>query len=235
MTPATFARTYGTLADEAARATSLSRWTVLAQWAVETGWGSSPLDLHDDNLAGIRWYGRAGTTQVGGIPGKIGTGFAHYRSLSDFVVDYAHTMNLPAYAKVRAAVGVDAELRALGASPWDAGHYRVGGVVGGSVLAAWHRLPVPAASWFVHVAHGATIDHYATGDRQAPAGAHCVDGHVRVVWTRAGTRFLCRAPVTRPRCGDMRTTVETVQVSAGPFAGRHVQVTPRLGVTVTKG
>ena len=237
MTPAAFVKTYGTLADEASKGTSVSRWTILAQWAVETGWGTSALCVIDRNLAGIRWYGRAGTTQVGGTPGKIGTGFARYATLGAFVEDYIHTLNLPAYAAVRSAVGVDAECRALGASPWDAGHYLSGGVVGGSLLAAWHALPVPAPLpvYHLHLAPGAIVDSWQTGNRVDSRGHHCVTDHERRVWGSPASGAPCKAPMGRPLCADMSTAIVTVQVTAGVFAGRHVQIEPRHGVTYTRG
>jgi len=236
MTPTAFVRTYGTLADEAAKLTSVSRWTILAQWAVETGWGTSALCIHDRNLAGIRWYGRAGTFQIGGTPGKVGTGFAGYSTLGAFVADYAHTLNLPAYAKVRAAVGVDAECRALGASPWDAGHYLSGGVVGGSLLAAWHALPVsaPAATYRLHLAPRAIVDHWTTGNVHDSRGHYCVTGHERRVWGSASSSAPCKRPIGRPLCSSMGTAIVTVEVTAGVFAGRHVQISPAHGVTFTK-
>ena len=143
MTPETFAATYGPLARRVAAATTLTPRVILGQWAVETGWGESGLAVGCHNLAGIRWYGQAGTHQIGGTRGQHGTGFACYPTLSAFAADYTRIMGLPYYAKVRAAVGVHAQALALGQSPWDAGHYTANGTRGGSLLAAIGRLPVP--------------------------------------------------------------------------------------------
>lgn len=229
MTPAAFAATYGPLADEAARQLGhLSRWTILAQWAVETGWGTSSLCVHDHNLAGIRWYGHVGSFQVGGIRGEQGTGFAGYGTLGAFIADYVRTMNLPAYSAVRAAVGAEAGCRALGLSPWDAGHYRSGGVVGGSLLAAWHMFPA-VSSWTLHIAHGALVDHYAT-----PAGRVCITNHQRQQWGGEDSSAPCRAPVRRHLCTVATTILQTVYVTAGTFAGRYVVVSPAHGVTLTR-
>lgn len=151
MTPGQFVATYAQLARQiAAHFPGLSSRVILAQWAVETGWGSSALAVYHHNLAGIRWYGRAvQTEQLGGTTGKPGTGFAGYASLTGFAADYLYVIGLPYYAAVRSAVGDVAQARALGASPWDAGHYTSGGEVGGSLLSALRQItqapaPVPA-------------------------------------------------------------------------------------------
>ena len=143
MTPADFARTYGALAaGVAARHPHLFPRLILAQWGVETGWGTSALAVNWHNLAGIRWYGRAvQARQIGGIAGKAGTGFAGYNSLADFAADYGYVIGLPYYAGVREQTDVYAQARALGASPYDAGHYTANGVQGGSIIAAINLIP----------------------------------------------------------------------------------------------
>lgn len=138
-----FLHRYGGEADTAARHTGVNRWTILAQWAVETGYGTSALAVNWHNLAGIRWYGQAGTVQIGGTKGKHGTGFAGYRTVDRFVTDYARVMALAPYDRVRHVQSVESQCRALGASPWDAGHYRRAGVIGGSLLDAWHVIKPP--------------------------------------------------------------------------------------------
>ncbi len=229
MTPATFERTYGALAAEAGKLTGVSAATILSQWAVETGWGTSALCQIDHNLAGIRWYGRTGTFQVGGIKGEQGTGFAGYRALSAFVADYAHTLNLPAYAAVRAAGSIEAEIRALGLSPWDAGHYLRDGVPGGSVLEAWHELPHPSATYRIHLDAHATVDSFA---KDARGGL--VD-HRRSSWGANASGAPCRSPVRLPVEGSpsgWRPLV--VLVTDGVYSGRFVVIAPTHGVHLVK-
>lgn len=182
MTPAAFVARYHALALDAAGRTGVSAGAILCQWAVESGWGSSPLAVTWHNLAGVRWYGRpAQARQVGGVPGKIGTGFGAYATLDTFAADYAHVLNLPYYAAVRAAIGVPDELRALGASPWDAGHYRAGGVRGGSLLVVWGTIGTILAGHggfgvgFL-TAHGVELYTYSGGAMHAHAHDQNVDG-----------------------------------------------------------
>ncbi len=104
--------------------------TILSQWALESGWGTSSLAVQCHNLGGIRFYGHTGTTDHGG--------FACYPNFAAFTADYVHTMMLPYYSKVRAAVGVLAECSALGKSPYDAGHY--GTPPGANLVAVYHLL-----------------------------------------------------------------------------------------------
>ena len=143
MTPADFARVYGALAARVAHDhPHLFPRLILAQWGIETGWGSSSLAVNHHNLAGIRWYGRAAQVEhLGGTPGKAGTGFAGYASFDTFAADYGYVIGLPYYNAVRAATDIYAQARALGASPWDAGHYLAGGVAGGSIIRAINLIP----------------------------------------------------------------------------------------------
>lgn len=229
MTPSLFERTYGAAADVAAKGTGVSRWTILAQWAVETGWGTSSLSQFDNNLAGIRWYGHAGTFQVGGLKGEQGTGFAGYHSIDAFIADYVATLNLPYYNGVRDAGSIEAEIRALGASPWDAGHYLSGGVVGGSVLAAWHLLPVAPVTYRFHIDAGATVDTWA----KTPAGL-LVD-HQRRVWGPTGSGAACKAPTNIPVAGSPTHWRPIVVLATdGVFAGRYVDIAPTHGVHLEK-
>ena len=133
LSPGSFVATYRSLAGAASRALGgLAIGAILAQWAVETGWGSSAL-AGRHNLAGIRYYGAT----TGGVPATNVGGFAGFRSLADFVTAYEHEMRLPYYRAVVGANNVDTACRALGASPWDAGHYTDGDQKGGSLLSAY--------------------------------------------------------------------------------------------------
>jgi hypothetical protein len=109
------------LAGEAERLTARADGRMLAasaitQWALETGWGTSALCRNGHNLAGIRGA----------------HGFATFASFQQFVVRYAQVLldtrdadGRALYAQVLQAAdqGVEAQLEALGRSPWDAGHY----------------------------------------------------------------------------------------------------------------
>ncbi len=182
MTPETFAATYGPLARRAAAATHVLPRVILAQWAVETAWGESGLAIGCHNLAGIRWYGQAGTRQIGGTPGKSGTGFACYPSLSAFGADYTRLMQLPYYARLRAAVGPHNQAIALGESPWDAGHYTSNGTRGGSILAALGRLPVPPAG--LPSPHPARVHVVAPGESLWAIAEQVYGTHNGRLWPR---------------------------------------------------
>jgi hypothetical protein len=97
-------------------------WTsvVLAQWADETAWGTSRAWLLSNNPAGISPHGT----------------IASYATEAVGFSEYIRTMNLSFYDGVRAAKlsGPLAQARALGASPWAAGHYAGAGETPGSSL-----------------------------------------------------------------------------------------------------
>lgn len=122
-----FEAAYGSVADDLASKTGLNRVLFLAQFALETGWGTSQLASHN-NLAGIKYTGFFGS--------DFG-GFASYDSLNQFESDYIRVLSLPFYDNVRASRGqsVNAQMVALGNSPWDAGHYNNGGGPGSSLEA----------------------------------------------------------------------------------------------------
>lgn len=182
MTPGAFAATYGALADQAASETGLSRWTILSQWAVETGWGTSNLAVRWHNLAGIRWYNHSGTVQVGGTRDTFGSGFAGYSTLTAFLADYVRALRLSYYRALLATAGqpVDVQLVALAASPWDAGHYAGGGLVGAwtqlrqlapasevDMLAVVTRQPFPAPiTWYTR--GGSSLSGYDPAHPGAP-------------------------------------------------------------------
>ena len=128
MTPADFAHTYRPEAIEVETATGIEADVLLAQWGVETGWGSAINNRN--NLGNIRCFG--------GWP--CAGGFAQFASLNDFVSAAVQTWHNGYYAAVLAAVGPAAQLRAIGASAWDAGHYNNGGGPGSSLLAACQEI-----------------------------------------------------------------------------------------------
>lgn len=184
MTPSRFAEHYHPAAAEAAHLTGVDANVILAQWAVETGWGSSALAINHHNLAGIRWYGHAGTVQVGGTRGKAGTGFSGYPSVAAFVLDYAHTLRLSYYDAVRHARTARAQLSALGQSPWDAGHYVLGGLVGGSLISAYSRLPIVTTTSprrYYSVRPGDTLSRIAAAHRISLARIEALNPQIRNV------------------------------------------------------
>lgn len=131
-------------ADRAAQATGLPARVILAQWALETGWGTSYLATHDNNLGGIKYVGVPEQDYSSG-------GFAGYRSLDRFVTDYIRVLNgdwggYPAVRAVARKAYPDAETRfravaqALGASAYDEGHYDDGRGPGSSLLAVLEEI-----------------------------------------------------------------------------------------------
>lgn len=114
----TFQSTYQPQADALASATGLNPLTFLAQFANETGWGTSQLANHN-NLAGITY-----TDLTAGFGQNFG-GFVAFGSLDTFVKCYLTVLSLDVYAGFRNTAGesVEAQLSALGASPWSSTHY----------------------------------------------------------------------------------------------------------------
>jgi hypothetical protein len=95
--------------------------TLACQFAVETGWGET-LAQNPYNLAGISSRGRV----------------LQFPSSAAFVHMYANTIRLPYYRAVLEASTVEAQLQALGESPWSAAHYAAPGEPAGStLLAVW--------------------------------------------------------------------------------------------------
>ena len=121
------------VAVEASRRTGVRWQLAVAQWALETGYGTSPLYLRHRNLAGIK---RSRLPELRRLPVAPGTSFRSYATLTEAVDDWCRVMLLPAYDAVRAASTLDAQAAALGASPWDAGHYtgRPSGTPGAALL-----------------------------------------------------------------------------------------------------
>lgn len=121
MTPAQFIASLGPWAKWCAKQPGVGLFpsVILAQWALETGWGSSEAWIHGHNPAGI---------SGGGHP-------LAYPGVQAGMDAYVETIRLSYYDAVREAraKGAEAQARALGASPWDAGHYG-GADAPGSVL-----------------------------------------------------------------------------------------------------
>ncbi len=133
MTPAEFADWAKPYADKASQATGLPVSVIIAQWGVETGWGTSKLFRQHNNLGGIQFRpaAKAGGTQAYSADGT----FAGYTSYDQFVSDYVRvwSQNAFGYPEARAAAKASysspveravATARAVGASGYDAGHYR---------------------------------------------------------------------------------------------------------------
>jgi len=105
MDPRAFAQLYQPYADVVSRGTGIDPGVLLAQWANETAWGSVVVG---NNLGNIRCSP---------------TTFCQYATLEDFSLACIATWQNGYYAAVLAAVGVEAQLAAVCASPWSGGHY----------------------------------------------------------------------------------------------------------------
>lgn len=106
---------------------------ILAQWGLEQGWKIP-------GYTGFNWGNVAalpGQPTVNGIavPGSPAA-FAYARTPEQGLSYYVRVAHLGYYKRVAAAAssGADASARALGASPWDAGHYTATGNPGSSLL-----------------------------------------------------------------------------------------------------
>ena len=118
-----FFHAYASLAEEAAKQAHLLPETVLVQWAIETDFGQSHA-AQKNNFAGISRNGH-----VLSFPDKTA-----------FVAAYAKTMGLAWYAAVREADTPEAQMSALGASPWASSHYaEPGGAPGSSLIAVYQQ------------------------------------------------------------------------------------------------
>ncbi len=102
-------------ASQASEALKIPTSVILSQWALESAYGTSGL-AGVYNLGGIK-YSTKGYGQ------KLPSGFASYASFADFTRDYIRVLKLPYYDDVRGKTDVVEAVRALAASPYDAGHY----------------------------------------------------------------------------------------------------------------
>jgi len=107
---------------------------ILAQWGLEHGWRIPGFTGYNwGNSGAIPGFPRVAGTNVPGSPAA----FAYAANPQDGVAIYVHCARLSYYtnvARAAAAYGPDAAARALGASPWDAGHYTATGNPGSSLL-----------------------------------------------------------------------------------------------------
>jgi hypothetical protein len=119
MSPAAFTAAYLPTASEVSRGTGIDPYVLLAQWACETGWG---VFVYGFNLGNIRCSR---------------TSFCRYLSLEEFANACIYTWHNGYYPDVLAATTPQAQLAAICASPWDAGHY------GGTLQPYYSQLEVP--------------------------------------------------------------------------------------------
>ena len=109
---------------------------ILAQWGVERGWQTpSLLDGYNvGNVGAIPGFPSVPGTGQAGSPGN----FALAQTAEQGVDEYVTVAQNGLYAGVAAAYGGGAlaQAQALGASPWDAGHYAVNGQAGAKLSAA---------------------------------------------------------------------------------------------------
>lgn len=111
-------------AKQASLALDIPVSVILGQWSLESGRGESVLSAKYNNYGGIKYTKNAdGNYQ----------GFSTYSSIQEFTNDYIRVMKLSYYNNVRVAVSVPDTVKALGNSPYDAGHYILNGVPGGKV------------------------------------------------------------------------------------------------------
>lgn len=115
-----FINTVMPLAQEASAKTGIDPRIIVAQAALESAWGKS---APGNNLFGIKSHGAPGgntlpTTEiVNGQPVQTTDSFRAYASPADSVSGYADFMlKNPRYAPMRNALGVDAQIAALGQS-----------------------------------------------------------------------------------------------------------------------
>ncbi len=125
----------------ARRASAATGWPtslILAQWGLEHGW-------HLPGYTGYN-FGNCGAVPgeatIGGlnVPGSPAA-FTYSKTPEDGLRVYIHVAHLSFYTGVAWAAqhgGVDAAARALGRSPWDAGHYTDHNDPGSSLLAILH-------------------------------------------------------------------------------------------------
>ena len=133
MTPQQFQAAFQPYADEVAKGTGLSAGLFLAQWAVETAYASS----------------FAGAFNLGNITrGGASNGFVNYGSYAQYAQAQILLLHDIPYEGVLAAAGktLAEQCVALGASPWDAGHYNNGGGPGSSLIAVLPAFGLSAQS-----------------------------------------------------------------------------------------
>ena len=122
-------------AREASKQTGWPISMILAQWGLETSWRVK-------TFTGYNWGNCGAMPNEPAIPGTSAPGsplaFAYAYTPEQGVEEYVHVAHLRYYTGVAAADrsgGPDAAARALGASPWDWGHYTDIGSPGSSIIA----------------------------------------------------------------------------------------------------
>lgn len=105
-------------AQQVAAGTGLLPSVVLCLMAEETAWGSSAL-AQQNNMTGIKYYGRGGTVQIAG-------GFAGYPSLDAWAQDMIAVVHQDNMAVIEASAGQDAshQITAIAESPYDGDSYQ---------------------------------------------------------------------------------------------------------------
>ena len=107
---------------------------ILAQWGLEQGWETP-------RFTGYNWGNCGAYPGEPTVPGTSAPGspaaFAYAPGPEDGLRIYLHVAHLDYYTEVATAAqdGPDAAARALGRSPWDAGHYTDHGDPGSSLIA----------------------------------------------------------------------------------------------------
>jgi LysM repeat protein len=108
---------------------------ILAQWGLEQGWQTP-------RFTGYNWGNCGAVPDEPTVPGTSAPGsppaFAYAPGPEDGLRIYLHVAHLGYYTEVAPTAqqgGADAAARALGRSPWDAGHYTDHGDPGSSLLA----------------------------------------------------------------------------------------------------
>ena len=108
---------------------------ILAQWGLEQGWQTPTFTGYNfGNCGGLNDEPFIPGTTVPGSPST----FAYADDPEDGLRFYLHVAGLPYYAKIAPAAqsgGPVAAAKALGASPWDAGHYTNNNDPGSSLIA----------------------------------------------------------------------------------------------------
>lgn len=125
----------------ARKASQQTGWPVsmiLAQWGLETSW-------RVQTFTGYNWGNCGAMPNEPTVPGTSAPGspsaFAFAYTPDQGVAEYVHVAHLHYYSAIAdawRAGGADAAARALGASPWDWGHYTAVNSPGSSVIALMH-------------------------------------------------------------------------------------------------
>jgi hypothetical protein len=109
---------------------------ILAQWGVEQGWHVPTYTGYNwGNVSAITGQPSIGGLNVPGSPAAFAYAATPEKGLEYYVI-YCHMGYYSGVAPAAAAGGPDAAARALGRSPWDAGHYTATNSPGSTLLTA---------------------------------------------------------------------------------------------------